>query len=621
MALIPQEKADAQAALRKAIEELSKELANPPKIAGFDVMDEYSAEIVDELTKKKVRKLEIDENMPKLQLDLLYVKKRRTGLAKYANEPKQSFRSRNGPRQQGGRSPKPSSPKANRRRGIAAMADGRPSRTLGFVTLPFQLGGVKRDVDVIVLLALDADCYVGANFINAFGTIHYPVDRVLVLKGPGTKVPLEVVGMTATSEREAPLGCTTWVEHEIKVTTSRPIKHNGYPVSDKIQEVIHGHISEMLESGVIKRSNSGWASPMVMIRKKDGKYRFCVDYQKKNAVIIPDAYPLSHMDTILRKLRKARFISTLDLSSTYHQIPVAKKWLIESVIGPKLEPYAYAYLNNIVIVTETFEEHLKWLEYVLKRVLKAGLIFNRGKSEFCQPENLKQLRWFLGMVSWYRKFLPNYSTVVELINRLLRKDQPFNWKDEQQRSFEQTKALLTFLVVLQRPDPKSPTRFKVVTNHSSLQWLVSIEDPTRRLSRWAMELQSHCFEIEQWKGSQNCVPDALSRLYQDDESGAVAAFMWEPPAKDPWYQEIVQKVRDDLRDQLQWKTVGEYLYKYRPDSTVDEALDDIEAWKLVVPKSQHDQVLQECHDTPSASHLGREKTFARVFQLYYWPGY
>ncbi|XP_023245709.1 uncharacterized protein LOC111643000 [Copidosoma floridanum] len=121
-------------------------------------------------------------------------------------------------------------------------------------------------------------------------------------------------------------------------------------------------------------------------------------------------------------------------------------------MGPELEPYAYAYLDDIIIVTETFEEHLKWLEHVPKRVREARLTHNRGKSEFCQPEvkylgvlvnrdglrpdpaklkpitafpapkNLKQLRRFLGMVSWYRKFLPNYLTVVEPINRLLHAD-------------------------------------------------------------------------------------------------------------------------------------------------------------------------------------------------------
>ncbi|XP_014207806.1 uncharacterized protein LOC106638928 [Copidosoma floridanum] len=152
--------------------------------------------------------------------------------------------------------------------GSAAMADGRPSRTLGFVTLPFAFMGF------------------------------------LVIKGQGIKVTLKVTGLTASGEvrlaaiglnkisskqhqglqtlldcyveREALLSCTKWVEHEIKVTTSRPIKQKFDPISDKIQEVINVHVIEMLEIGVVEPSNSVWASPVVMRRKKDGKYRFAL---------------------------------------------------------------------------------------------------------------------------------------------------------------------------------------------------------------------------------------------------------------------------------------------------------------------------------------------------------
>ncbi|XP_023245977.1 uncharacterized protein LOC111643085 [Copidosoma floridanum] len=443
-------------ALRKAIEELPKKLASPPEVAGYKLQALYDPGA----THTVMQAVEIQiANACGRQLRLTL--------------------------------------------GSAAMADRRPAPTLGLVPLPFELGGVKRDVDVIGLPELYADCYVSANLINAFGTVQDPVNRVLVIKGQEIKVPLEVAGLTASGEvrlpaiglneisskqqeglqtlldryveREAPLRCTTWVEHEIEVTTSRPIKTKCNPASDKIQEVIHAHVSEMLESGVVEPSNSVWASPVVMIRKKDGKYRFCVDYQKVNAVTVPNAYPLPHMDKILRKLRWARFISTLDLGNAYHQIPLAEKdkpisaftvpgkglfhfqrlpfglsnalatlqRLINRYIGPELEPYACTCLDDTLIVTETFEEHLKWLEHVLKRVRDVGLTLNLEKSEFCQseirylgvlvnrdglradlaklkpitafpaPKSLKGRRRFLSMVSWYRKFLPNYLTVVE----------------------------------------------------------------------------------------------------------------------------------------------------------------------------------------------------------------
>ena len=120
----------------------------------------------------------------------------------------------------------------------------------------------------------------------------------------------------------APLGCTSWVEHAIDIGSTKPIKQKYYPVSQKLEEEMHKQVEEMLVAGIIEPSTSGWSSPVVMVRKSNGKFRFCVDFRKVNAASRPDAYPLPYMESILRKLQKARYISTLDLRSAYHQIPL-----------------------------------------------------------------------------------------------------------------------------------------------------------------------------------------------------------------------------------------------------------------------------------------------------------
>ncbi|MBJ4413840.1 hypothetical protein JGE26_25215, partial [Salmonella enterica subsp. enterica serovar London] len=102
------------------------------------------------------------------------------------------------------------------------------------------------------------------------------------------------------------LGCTHGIEHAINVGSTRPIKQRYYPVSDKTLEEMQRQTREMLEQGIIEPSNSGWSSPVVMVRKENGSLRFCIDYRKVNAVTQPDAYPLPYMQDILRKLRKAR---------------------------------------------------------------------------------------------------------------------------------------------------------------------------------------------------------------------------------------------------------------------------------------------------------------------------
>lgn len=195
------------------------------------------------------------------------------------------------------------------------------------------------------------------------------------------------------------------------------------------------------------------------------------------------------MNGILDKLRSARDISTLDLSQAYFQIPLAKESreitafsvpgkglyhftrmpygltgapamfqrLLDRLIGPEMEPFAFAYLDDIVIVTPTFEEHIIWLNRVLDKIKTAGLTINPDKCEFCKsqvrylgfrlqeegltvdpnktqpimnyppPRSIKQLRRLIGMSSWYRRFIPQFATKSEPLTRLLKKGERWEW--------------------------------------------------------------------------------------------------------------------------------------------------------------------------------------------------
>ena len=155
--------------------------------------------------------------------------------------------------------------------------------------------------------------------------------------------------------------------------------------------------------------------------------------------------------------------------------------LIDKVIGPELEPFAFSYLDDIIIVTEAYEGHLKCLEHVLQRIKEAGLTINReknvfGKTEvnylgmlvnrdgfrpdpdkiepvinFPVPKNLKQLRRFMGMASWHRKFLKDFATIAEPLTALTKKDRQYEWGDVQEEAFEKIKALIASAPVLARP--------------------------------------------------------------------------------------------------------------------------------------------------------------------------
>lgn len=260
------------------------------------------------------------------------------------------------------------------------------------------------------------------------------------------------------------LKATTLTEHTIDVQMNPPIKQRYYHVSPKIKEEICTEVDRLLEEDIIESSQSDWSYPIVMIKKPDGKYRFCLDFRKVNIVTKKDLYPVPLMAEILDMMNSAKYISKIDLKAAYNQIPLNKnsrpitafvvpgkgmyqfkrmpfglcnapatfRRFMDKLITPELKPKVFCYLDDIIIVSESFEEHLYYLNLVLGRLFQAGLTINLDKCEFgCSeikylgflinkcglqvdpekihpvvnfptPKNIKELQRFIGMSSWYK---------------------------------------------------------------------------------------------------------------------------------------------------------------------------------------------------------------------------
>ena len=326
----------------------------------------------------------------------------------------------------------------------------------------------------------------------------------------------KLVEKLLNSAQYAP-GLTDLTEHHIHVTDPTPIKEKPQRISPKMLSVAQEEVQKMSAEGIIERSASDYCSAPVILRKRDGGHRTCIDYRPLNKVTKKDAYPLPNMDSLMDKLRGAKYLSKIDLKAAYHQIPMAREskkytfavpgsglWqftrmpfgltnapmtfqrLIDSLLGPELEPYVFGYLDDIIITTETFEEHLKWVEVVLKKLVDARLKINQDKCEFCcsrvtylgvlldqdglrpdpdrvaallnypTPTNLCQLRGFLGIVNWYERFIEHCADLKVPLLKLLRKKQRWIWEDDQREAFEELKAALTTAPVLARPDFSKP---------------------------------------------------------------------------------------------------------------------------------------------------------------------
>ena len=260
----------------------------------------------------------------------------------------------------------------------------------------------------------------------------------------------------------------------------------------------------MLRQGVIWPSKSPWASSIVLVAKKDGSTRFCVDYRRLNAITKMDVFPLPRIDDSLVLLSKTKYFSTLDLASGYWQVamdeesrektafvthsglyefvvmpfglcnaPATFQRLMETVLADLIRDKCIVYIDDILVMGETLEDHLQNLKRVLQRLTEAGLKLKPAKCHFLQkkveylghivsaegiapdprkvdavrhfpqPDDLKRLRSFLGLTSYYRRFIQDFSVVANPLFALTRKNAPFVWTQLCEEAFGRLKELMT----------------------------------------------------------------------------------------------------------------------------------------------------------------------------------
>ena len=232
-----------------------------------------------------------------------------------------------------------------------------------------------------------------------------------------------------------PLGRTTLAEHPIDTGESL---EKPYRIPVHLNAVVNNQVNDMLEGGIIRASNSPWSSPIVLAPKKDGDYRFCVDFRRVNSVTKKDAHPTPRIDEILDQLCGACYFSTLDLASGYWQVPLREEDMEKTAFSVGADHYEFTvmpfgltnapatfqrmmgnllkgikgclvFIDDIIIFSDTWEQHQRILDKVFRRVRAAGLKIKRGKCQFAQ-ESVK----FLGHIVSARGTEP-YSSKVEAV--------------------------------------------------------------------------------------------------------------------------------------------------------------------------------------------------------------
>ena len=314
------------------------------------------------------------------------------------------------------------------------------------------------------------------------------------------------------SSADRPIGRTSVVKHDI-ITEGQPIRQKYRRLPEATKPIVVREVHTMLEKGVIRRSVSPWSSPIVLVRKKDGNWRFCIDFRKVNFVTHKDAYPLPKIEETLDSLSGAKYFSTLDLASGYWQVelkeeakektafstplglfefnvmpfgltnaPATFQRLMECVLAGLSLEQCLVYLDDIIVFSKSFEEHLSTLESVFQRIDQAGLTFKLNKCHFCKkevkylghivssdgimpdpekisgiesypiPRDLKQLQQFLGLTNYYRRFIDHYSDIAAPLYELTRKTaKGFCWTPSCTTAFQSLKAALSSPPVLSYP--------------------------------------------------------------------------------------------------------------------------------------------------------------------------
>lgn len=309
------------------------------------------------------------------------------------------------------------------------------------------------------------------------------------------------------------------VEMKIEVTTEVPFYYRPYRMSLKEQEVVRDIVNDLIENDIIEPSNSPYASPIILVpKKKTGEFRMCVDYRQLNKITKKDRYPLPLIQDQLDKLSTEQWFTKLDLAAGYHQVkmhsesrkytafvtpfgqfqykrmpfglanaPAVFQRAINMLLGQIRFEFATAYIDDILTFSKTTSDAFSHLEQVLSLISKArmtlrrekcsflkrsveylGHIISRGEikpsidkvqalSEFSAPTNIHELRRFIGLASYFRKFVKSFAERIRPLSCLLKKDQAWVWGVDQSNAFDDIKGALTSEPVLAIYNPKLET--------------------------------------------------------------------------------------------------------------------------------------------------------------------
>jgi transposase InsO family protein len=312
-------------------------------------------------------------------------------------------------------------------------------------------------------------------------------------------------------------GTCNLIEHEINLNSHNAVRSRPYVVPFAVRESLKKDINDMLEMGVIRRSRSSYASPVVIVRKPDGSNRVCIDYRKLNRITQFDPEPMVSISELFHKLGHAKYFSKVDLSKGYWQIPVTERDIPKTAFVTPDGTYEFLkmpfgmmnsgatlmrairkmidgmscvanYVDDILVYTDDLKSHLEILNELFLRMKAAGFTARPSKCliassqvefvghmllpglttpqesnlikvrEAGRPKTKKEIRSFLGLVGFYSDYVPQFATISAPLTDLIKKGQPnvVNWNPAAEKAFNELKERVLSKPILRLPDSQKP---------------------------------------------------------------------------------------------------------------------------------------------------------------------
>ncbi|KAF5798016.1 putative nucleotidyltransferase, Ribonuclease H [Helianthus annuus] len=569
------------------------------------------------------------------------------------------------------------------------------------------------------------------------GSIVYLISIITNTKGKELK-DIPVVSQFSDVFPEELLGLPPDREVEFRIHLlpgTAPIAKAPYRLAPAEMQELKKQLDELLEKGFIQPSSSPWGAPILFVKKKDGSMRMCIDYRELNKVTIKNRYPLPRIDDLFDQLQGARFFSKIDLRSGYHQlkvqeedipktafrtryshyeftvmpfgltnVPAAFMDMMNRICKPYLDKFIIVFIDDILIYSKSKDEHAKHLHLLLSLLRKEKLYAKFSKCEFWleqvqflghlvnhegihvdptkieaitkwkTPESPTEVRSFLGLAGYYRRFIRDFSRIAIPLTKLTCKSVKFEWGPKQEEAFRILKQRLTHAPILALPEGTEDfvvfcdasklgygcvlmqrqkviayasrqlkshegnysthdlelgaiifalkiwrhylygSKFTIFTDHKSLRYVFGQKELNMRQRRWMELLSDYDCNIQYHAGKANVVADALSRKYHE---------------KPKRVRSLKLNLQVDLNNQIrkaQETVIKEDTEKIKGMiKELEQGTDGI--WRfhkkrMWIPKLENlrHRILEEAHKSKYTMHPGSDKMYQDLRKNFWWIG-